>query len=425
MQDKGETATMRVARMAVLAALTVSVLAGLGLLGLGLTGPSAWAQNLFAPVIRVNDRVVTEYEVRQRMRFLEALRAPGVLRDTTLETLIEERLQLDAADKNGIAVSDEDVEAGMEEFAARADLSVEQFIAAIGQEGVDPETFRAFVTAGIAWRRVVQSRFGPRAQITEAEVDRAVALSSSGSSVRVLISEIFLPADTPERLAESSARAQEIAEITTLPAFAQAARTYSISASRGRGGRVDWLPLANLPGPVSSQLLGLAPGEVAGPIPVQNAIALFQLRAIEETGRPEQRPVALEFARFFIPGGRSEAALREAARIAAEVDTCDDLYGVAQGLPDERLLRDVLPVEEISGELALELAKLDEGEVSTALTTGDGQALVFLMLCGRTMEFNQELSREEIRRNLLNQRLASYAEGYLAELRSDAIIREP
>jgi peptidyl-prolyl cis-trans isomerase SurA len=188
---------------------------------------------------------------------------------------------------------------------------------------------------------------------------------------------------------------------------------------------MDWIPLGNLPPAIRAQVLTLAPGEVTDPIPVPNAIALFQLRALEETGVPEADAVAVEFARFFIPGGRTDAALREADKIAAEVDTCDDLFGVAKGLPEDRLLRDTLPVAEIAGNIAMELAKLDENEVSTALTTGDGQALVFLMLCGRTLAISEDIDREAVRQSLINQRIGSYADGYLAELRSDAIIQYP
>ncbi|MDJ0629870.1 MAG: SurA N-terminal domain-containing protein [Rhodobacter sp.] len=386
--------------------------------------PAAFAQdNPFAPVVRVNDRVVTQYEVNQRILFLELLRAPGNIQEEALDRLIEERLQLQAADQFGVTVSDEQIEAGIDEFAGRADLTGEQFLELLGRGGVDPETMRDFVRAGVAWRNIVQGRFGPRAQVGEAEIDRALELASSTGGARVLISEIFLPANTPAAQAAAQRRAAEISQITTIPAFAAAARRYSAAPSRGRGGRQDWIPVGNLPPAVRAQVLTLAPGEVTDPIPVPNAIALFQLRAIEETGAAGAEAISIEFARFFIPGGRTEGTLAEARKIAAEVDTCDDLYGVAKGLPEERLLRDVLPVEEISGDIAVELAKLDEGEVSTALTTGDGQALVFLMLCGRTLAISEDVDREVVRQNLINQRLQSYAQGYLSELRADAIIR--
>jgi peptidyl-prolyl cis-trans isomerase SurA len=270
---------------------------------------------------------------------------------------------------------------------------------------------------------VVRGRFGPRAQVTEDEIDRALALGNAGGGVRVLISEIFLPADTPERRAAAQRRAETISQITTIGAFASAARRFSAAPSRGRGGRQDWIPLGNLPPQLRGQILTLAPGQVTDPIEVPNAIALFQLRDIEETEDPSAEAVSIEFARYFIPGGRSAAALAEADKIAAQVDTCDDLYGVAKGQPEDRLLRDVLPVAEIAGDISVELAKLDENEISTALTTADGQALVFLMLCGRTLAFSEEADRDVVRANLVNQRLEAYASGYLSELRADAVIQ--
>lgn len=384
------------------------------------------AQNLFDPVATVNDRVITQFELDQRIRFLELLNAPGDLQEFALQALIDERLQIQAADRLGIELTPEQVRAGMEEFASRGDLDADQFLQALAQEGIAPETFEAFVSAGLLWREVVGSRFGPRAQVTEAEVDRAIALNTvQPGGVRVLMSEIVLPATDPRQRAMAEDLARQITQIRSFEAFADAARTYSAASTRTRGGRLEWLPLGNVPPPVANQLLTLSPGEVTDPVPVPNAIALFQLRAIEETGVPRPDTVAVEFARYFIPGGRTEAALREAAQIEARVDTCDDLYGVARGQPAERLARDTVPMSELSGEIAAELQRLDPGEVSTSLVTADGQTLVFLMLCGRTQAVEEEVDRNQVREQLYNQRLASYATGYLAELRADAVIDYP
>ncbi len=394
------------------------------ILGLGAL-PAAAQTNIFAPIARVNDRVVTQYELDQRILFFELLRAPGNIEELAMEQLIDERLQLDAAAGFGIVATDEQVALGMDEFAGRTNLSTEEFVQALERGGVAVETFQDFVRAGLVWREVVRGRFGPRAEVSDDEIDRAIELGSSAGGVRVLLSEIFLAADTPARREAAQRRAEELSQINTLPAFASAARQFSAAPSRGRGGRQDWIPVSNLPPPIRAQILTLAPGEVTDPIPVPNAIALFQLRDLEETDTPEAETVSVEFARYFIPGGRTESALAQARKIEAEIDTCDDLYGIAEKQPEERLLRDTLPVEEIQGDIALELAKLDENEVSTALTTGDGQVLVFLMLCGRTLAAGEDVDREAIRTNLRNQRLNSYAEGYLSELQADAIITYP
>jgi len=386
-----------------------------------LTAGAAAAQQgaPFAPRVIVNDRAVTNYEVDQRIRFLQLLNSPGDLEEEAVKGLIEDRLRMDAAADLGIVLEPETVEAGMEEFAGRANLTTEQFIAAIGEGGISAQTFRDFVEAGLAWREVVRARFGPRAQITEAEIDRAIALSSQRGGARVLLSEIILPADTPERKAQAQQLANQLSrDITTTAGFAAAARQYSVSPSKARGGRMDWLDLATLPPQIAAVVLGLAPGQVSDPIPVTNAIALFQMRALEETEVAAPETLSIEYARFFLERGTQD----EADRVAAELDTCDDLYGVAKALPEERLLREVKPVAELPDDIALELAKLDEGE-SVLFARGGTPSL--LMLCGRTPALGEDVDRAAVRQRLLNQRLGAYAESYLAELRADAIIRYP
>ncbi|TCM85271.1 peptidylprolyl isomerase [Rhodovulum steppense] len=400
----------------------LAVAAALALMGAGIA--SAQQGGSFAPRMIVNDRAITNFEVEQRIRFLRLLGNPPQIEKLAMDGLIDDRLRMAEAKRLGVSVSPEQLQAGMEEFASRANLDAEQFIAAIAQGGVEAETFRDFVESGIAWREVVRARFGPRAQVTEAEIDRALAITSpraAAAGVQVLLSEIVLRADTPEFRAEAERLVRELrASIRNEADFAAAARQYSVSRSRGEGGRMGWLPLGNLPPALAGQVLTLRPGQVSEPIELENAIALFQLRALREGGAATPEAVSVEYARFLIPGG----SLADAMRVSARVDTCDDLYGVAKGLPEDRLLREVLPVAQVPQNVAMELARLDEGEVSYGLSTP--QMAVVLMLCARTPDLGDgEVDREAVRRQLVNQRLGGYAESYLAELKADAIIREP
>ena len=45
----------------------------------------------------------------------------------------------------------------MDEFASRAQLSADEFITALGQRGVAPETFRDFIAAGVGWRDLIRA----------------------------------------------------------------------------------------------------------------------------------------------------------------------------------------------------------------------------------------------------------------------------
>ena len=397
---------------------------GLITLSLGLSFP-AQAEGPFAPAAKVNEQVVTNFEVQQRARFLQLLNAPGDPQKEALKALVNERLQHTASTNAGIILTTEQIEGGMEEFAARANLSAADFIKALAGAGVEKESFRDFVRFGLAWRELVRAKFGPRTQISEDEIDRAISQSGKKGGLRVLISELILPAHTPAAKAQSERRAAKITKITSTAAFSAQARRHSASGTRARGGRLDWMPLSNLPPQIRSQIIGLSVGQVTAPIPIPNGIVLFQMRGIEETEAPESKDISLEYATYLIAGGKSEAALKEAAKVKGRVDSCDDLYGIAKGQPEDVLQIDALPISDVPKDIAIELAKLDAGEVSTNLTRSGGQTLVFLMLCGRTAELGEDISRESIRSQLVNTRLQSYADGYLAELKADATIVYP
>ena len=386
---------------------------------LALIAPPARAGGPFAPVAKVNEKVVTGYELDQRARFMQLLRAPGDVRELALKALIDERLQVEAAERMGIEATDEMIAQGMEEFAGRANLTAEKFVQLLRSAGVAEETFRDFVKAGILWREVVRTRFAPRVQVSDAEVDRALAMAANPTGLRVLLSEIILPAP-PELAAEAERIARRLARIRSFSAFAAAARQYSASRSRDAGGRLPWMPLSNLPPQIRSQILALKPGEVTQPIPIPGGIALFQLRALEEIDAPAPTKVTVEYMRLKLPGRSGEAARKEAARIEASTDTCEDLYGINKGKPEELLERVTKPMAEVAGDEAIALAKLDPNEISPPLPREGGSVL--LMLCARIPELPAEISREEIRNRLANQALAQYAEGFLAELRADAHI---
>lgn len=387
---------------------------------------TAMAQNMFATIAKINDTAITQYEFSQRVRLMKALNAPGNLKELAIEKLIDERLQVGAAERAGIFITSEELTAGVEEFAARADMTGDQFLRSIAAKGVAPETFRDFVKSGLVWRTFMRQKFGTKSQISDPEVDRAVANIGTVGSARVLISELFLPAHTPEAQAESERLIPQLTRIRSLSGFASAAREYSVGPSRDRGGRVpNWVPLENLPPPVRALLLTMKVGEVTDPLPLPKAFVLFQLRAIEEIEATALENPTLEYAAYYLPGGLSEDGIAAATKLRAEVDTCDDLFGIAENQPPEVLDHDTLPLSDIPTDVALELAKLDAGEVSTALTRANGQTLVFLMLCSRGADERENASRDAVLQSLFTGRLASYANGYLAELRASATIIRP
>lgn len=422
-------------------------------LAIGLSPVSgAMAQSQFSPVVRVNDSAITGFELDQRIRFLELLKFPGDIPAEAEKGLIEDRLRLAAARAVGLKLSDEQVQAGMAEFAARANLDTAQFIEAIGQGGIEPETFRDFVEAGIAWRELVRARFQGQASVTEAEIDRAISADyGRGDGPKVLLSEIILRA-RPGEVGRVRRIATEIAETATSEAaFAEAARTQSLAQSRDEGGRIDWIPLSNLPPQAQAAIGALGQGQVSEPVPLQGYVALFMLRGLQ--GNPElgQGQIITDYAQLALPAG----AEAEAARLRTSAATCDDLYRLTDA---NAVTRAKTARSQIPGNILAELDRLDANETSTNLRT-QGGGILMLMLCARNatiasgqidpvvpvaadpakltaegeiipsviegLGFGFGPPRAQVREELVNRKLAQAAEAWLAELKASAIITRP
>lgn len=424
--------------------------ATLGLiLGLALAGAAPAQQGgMFAPRMTINGQVITNYEIDQRVRFLQVLRAPGNPEAEALRGLIEDRLGAQAAEAAGVSVTPEEITAGMAEFAGRANLTTEQFLQALAEEGVAAETFRDFVQAGLLWRAAVRDRFAGTASVSDTQVERAIVETARKTEVQVLLSELVIPAPQGQG-AEALAEAGDIrANLSAEGGFAAAARAKSAASTAERGGRLDWMPLSNLPPAIAQQVLTLAPGEVTEPIVVPNAVLLLQLNNLSESESPTPAGVKVGWAEYLLAPGEDPAAVR------ARVDRCGDLNLVARGQAAERLVLRDGTMGAIPADIGMELAKLDPGESSTALRRGAWT--VFLMLCtreglreapaegeaaegapaasdapateaGEAAPADDPLAqdRDAVRNRLGNQQIALKAAAWMEELRSEAIITEP
>ncbi|MEM7752709.1 MAG: peptidylprolyl isomerase [Pseudomonadota bacterium] len=377
------------------------------------------AQGQFSPELQVGGSIITTYQIDQRTRFLTLLGAPGDIRNLAREQLINETLQLGAARDQGVEVTPEAIEEGITQFAARANLTAEQFLTITNERGISAATVRDFFTAGVAWRDTVRDRFGTeiRASVSEDDSRRALALTGTEGGLRVLVSEIILPAATPETARASQTRAAELSRLTDEAAFSAAARQFSVAPSSNRGGELDWVAVDSLPDAVRPTIEALSPGQVSRPVALENAVGVFLLRDEERVSAGAPDALSIDYALFTVAGGRTEAAL-----VAAKVDVCDDFYGVAKGLPENRLTRETRPLTSLPADMRAAIDTMDEGETSTALTRG-GNATV-LMLCQRQPDQLNTVDLTIAGNRLLNVRLGTTAAHYLAQLRANADIVE-
>ncbi|MCB1396531.1 MAG: peptidylprolyl isomerase [Rhodobacteraceae bacterium] len=393
-----------------------------------LAAPVARAQSMFAAALYVNDEPITNYEITQKMRFLQFIGAAGDNpRERAIERLIEDRLQLQEVQRLGGRLTPDQINAGMSEFAARANLTAEEMLDRMQRAGVDRETFVSFIRSGLLWRELIRTLYGSQVSITDAQIDQALSIAGLQPVTEVLISEIFLPSDA--QFAQQVERIiPQIQRIRTETEFANAARQVSAAPSGPSGGRVDrWINVSAMPPEVASVMGSAAVGAVIGPIEVPGAHAFFQLRARREARSVQGDAVELDYRRVDLPGAHSDANQALVAHVRDTVDSCADFPATVlramPTLPESAVAQLAQRQPEVPATVRAELERLNPGQISANLVENGN--LVLLMLCNRRIAEGIAPSRDDVRMSLVNRALEGQAAVYLQRLRAEAEIRYP
>ena len=265
------------------------------------TPVAALEKSAFETIARVNDSVITRFELEQRIAMLEALGTGGNLDEIALENLINERLYNQAGKEFGIQVTQEEIDRGIEEFAARGNVGKDELLQYLADSGVEEVSLRAFVDAGLKWRAVVQAKFAPKAAVQGEEIENSLNLGSSQTQLSLLISEIVLPFQERGEV-ETRRLAEELSNSIRGPGdFATAAKRYSSAPSAEDEGRLEWKPANKIAPQIQTQLLALDPGQVTPPIEFSEFVGIFLLRGVRTERVENPLPVSLNYMLVNLP----------------------------------------------------------------------------------------------------------------------------
>ena len=148
-------------------------------LALALIAGSAFAQELDRVAVIVNDGVVLESDIQQKMSefkknaTLNGQKIPSdeVLREDILDQLIVSELQLQIADKVGIKISDEELNVTVKRLAQQNNLDIEAFIKVVEERGDSYSELREEIRKSLKINRVQQGRIQNKIQISKEELD--------------------------------------------------------------------------------------------------------------------------------------------------------------------------------------------------------------------------------------------------------------
>jgi peptidyl-prolyl cis-trans isomerase SurA len=393
--------------------------------------PSALAQQKIVAV--VNDEAISAMDVAGRIRL--TMVSSGLpdnaeirkrIEPQALRALIDERLQSQEAARMGIGVSDKELEDAIGRIEQANRMRKGQLEQMLKQAGIQRSALEQQIRANIAWQKLVQRRLRAQVQIGEDEVQEVLErLKAKQGSAEFLLSEIFLPIDSPDQDDEVRQTAMSlIGQMQRGVSFPAIAQQFSQSASAANGGDIGWVQEGQLDPELENAVKGLRAGEVTPPVRTAGGYYVFGLRGRRTIAGSTPDDAIVLLTQIIFPArnateARSSQQLAETVRGA--VRSCEDLTKAAKEMrlppvPDPQRLR----VGDINPAIRDKVRALKAGEPSEAIRAGN--AIVMLMACSREDAPSGLPSVEDIEEGLMRQRVDLLARRYLRDLRRQAYV---
>lgn len=407
----------------------------LAALALAAAAPT-FAQQVQRIAAIVNDEVVSGFDVEQRIdmvikstRLRDTQETRRRLRQQVLRGLIDETLQLQAAQRNNISVSEEDLQRAYGVLERQNQLEAGRLVDFLRANGLSQDALARQLRAEIAWSKLVRRRLQPSVSIGEDEVNEVLnRLEANADLPETRLSEILLPVDSPENEDETLREALRLVQQLRGGApFDAVAREFSRGATANNGGEMGWIQPGQLAEELDRAVAAMVVGGVSEPVRATGGyyiIKLHERRSIAGDD-PLETKLTLKQVRVPLPGGRTGpnavAARDLTEQIMARAPGCDGLAGTAAAfeIQDAGDLGTV-KLRELPEEIRGAVAELPIGDFSKPIVSND--AIMLLMVCEREVPVVEPPDRQKIEQELLRRRLAMLAQRYLRDLRRDAVV---
>ena len=392
----------------------------------------------------VNEGVVLQSELATQTREIEArlrsqhvaLPPESVLRQQVLDRLVQEEIQQQHADRAGIKISDEQVNAALADIAKRQNLTLEQLPEKLAADGIDYAQYRTELKREIARQILRQRDVVQRIVVTPRELDQYLEhqkkTASAANEYNVAHILIALAQDAkPAQLAQASKLAHEIDDRAhNGEDFGALAVTYSQSESALEGGSLGWRKGTELPTFLADVVARMKPGDVSDVLQTPSGFHIVKLVDTRAAGGPQivqqvhlrhilLKPTEIEddatveqkLARWReqIVSGKEEFAVF--AKTYSQ-DSGSAINGGDLGWSEASVF-----VPEFAGMVA----SLKEGEISQPFRTQYGWHIVQL-LGHRNFDNTNEAARERAFQAMRDSRVEEATELWLQQIRDESYV---
>ena len=232
------------------------------------------AQELDQTIAIVEQDGILESELKRRMKAIarqlkeknQPMPPMEVLQEQVLDRMIVDSLQLQMANRAGVRVSEQELNAALADIAKNSNKTIEQLRQSMIKDDINWELFREDLRNEIKVARVRNGQVSRRINISEREIDNLVKLidAEGAQNVQYHLGHILIPIkDSSDQASIQQARekAQDlIKQLRNGADFSGLAIRHSAGQEALQGGDFGWRPAPQLPtlfaGPAKSLEIG-------------------------------------------------------------------------------------------------------------------------------------------------------------------------
>lgn len=384
----------------------------------------------------VNGDVVTQGDVDARAR-LFALSAGIPLSDeglSRLETqisqqLIDERLQLQKAQSLKIAIPDTDIAAQIDDLDKRNRGNLRQNLA---KNGISLRTLIDQLRAQIAWSQVLREEIGDAALVKPEEVGLRMAMEKAAAGQpEYQLAEIFVPVDNPSRADAAKRFADTVIDrLHNGATFGNIAAEFSQGEDALSGGEEGWMRPSELDAAVADVVTQMPVGAISNPIRVPGGYAIVTLEGKRTAGMEmvtmaSVREAFYPFTAALVPSAPTDQqknALLQARALSTSAHDCGAIEAANHAQGDVQSSDPgMLPLEQISNPAMKSiLMGLKVNQASQPLISSNG--IVVMMVCSKKPENVAEVTSDQMRNRILDERVERLARTLQRDLERQANI---
>lgn len=385
----------------------------------------------------VNGHVITGTDVDQRTALI--LLANGAtqipadelqrLRAQVLRNLVDETLQIQAAEAADIKVEQSEIDQYFAQYAKNLDNTPEAFSEYLRSKGSSARAVKRQIHGEMAWTRLQSSRIEPFVNVGEEEVQSIIdRLQASKGQQEYRIGEIFL-SSTPETAAETQANATRIVEqLRNGASFLAYARQFSEASTAAVGGDLGWVQAEQLPGQLAEVAKVIPVGQVSDPIAIPGGYSIIAVQDTRQvlTSDPRDAVLSLKQLSISFPQGmtRDQAAplVERLAETGRTMGGCGGADEAAAKIDAEVVSSDQVKARDLPRALQEMLLQMNVGQATTPFGSFE-EGVRILVLCGRDDPVATDgPSFDQVYAQLNEERVNRRAQRYLRDLRRDAVV---